>query len=629
MVKPTEAALYATVGGISTAVAALNVFYPQTRQDLKFMWQFRGAMSRFRRYTSAQPPVSLVDRFLHQVQLQPDKPFVLFEDQLYTYKDVDVMSNKVANVFHGEGVTCGDTVAMLVHNEPAFIWTFLGLAKLGVKIALLNTNLRNKSLLHCFKAAEAKVLIVGQGQPLLEAIVEILPALEQIGVTVWVQGDNPSLNGFRSLDDKINQTPDQPIPFKLRENVLVNDTFCYIYTSGTTGLPKAAKVTVGRLSQASCSFGVSNVKANDVVYLTLPLYHSNALFAGLGGAIEYGHTIALARKFSATRFWDDCRKYNATIILYIGELLRYLCAQPKTPFDRNHSVRLAFGNGLRPDVWVKFRDRFGVGEIMEIYGSTEGNVSFINITNKTGAVGMLTPLLRRMNERFKGASFLKVDPETNEPVRDQNARCIPVKPGEPGLLVGPVTDATPFVGYQGDRKLTDKKILRNVFKKGDTFFNTGDLMMMDKDYYVYFIDRLGDTYRWKGENVATTEVAEVLHDIEGVQEANVYGVIVPGHDGRAGMAAIVVHPGYLPNMWEWYAHLSSRLPGYARPLFLRLTQHLSHTPTFKQTKAELVKEGFDPNVVTDRLYFRDDSKKTYVPLDSEVYKAIAVGKAKL
>eukprot|EP00058_Branchiostoma_floridae_P027771 XP_002613262.1 hypothetical protein BRAFLDRAFT_57365 [Branchiostoma floridae] len=514
-------------------------------------------MSRFRRYTSAQPPVSLVDRFLHQVQLQPDKPFVLFEDQLYTYKDVDVMSNKVANVFHGEVVTCGDTVAMLVYNEPAFIWTFLGLAKLGVKIALLNTNLRNKSLVHCFKAAEAKVLIVGQG------------------------------------------------------------------------LPKAAKVTVGRLSQAACSFGVSNVKANDVVYVTLPLYHSNALFAGLGGAIEYGHTLALARKFSATRFWDDCRKYNATIILYIGELLRYLCAQPKTPFDRNHSVRLAFGNGLRPDVWVKFRDRFGVGEIMEIYGSTEGNVSFINITNKTGAVGMLTPLLRRMNDRFKGASFLKVDPETNEPVRDQNARCIPVKPGEPGLLVGPVTDATPFVGYQGDRKLTDKKILRNVFKKGDTFFNTGDLMMMDKDYYVYFIDRLGDTYRWKGENVATTEVAEVLHDIEGVQEANVYGVIVPGHDGRAGMAAIVVHPGHLPNMWDWYAHLSSRLPGYARPLFLRLTQHLSHTTTFKQTKAELIKEGFDPNVVTDRLYFRDDSKKTYVPLDSEVYKAIAVGKAKL
>eukprot|EP00058_Branchiostoma_floridae_P027770 XP_002613261.1 hypothetical protein BRAFLDRAFT_68226 [Branchiostoma floridae] len=316
MVKPAKAALYATVGGISTAVAAVPVFYPQIRQDLKFMWKYQGPMSRFRRYTSAQPPVSLVDRFLHQVQLQPDKPFVLFEDQLYTYKDVDVMSNKVANFFHGDGLTCGDTVAMLVYNEPAFIWTFLGLAKLGVKIALLNTNLRNKSLLHCFKAAEAKVLI--------------------IGVTVWMQGDNPALHGLRSLDDKINQTSDQPIPFKLRENVLVNDTLCYIYTSGTTG-----------------------------------------------------------------------------------------------------------------------------------------------------------------------------------------------------------------------------------------------------------------------------------------------------HDGRAGMAAIVVHPGHLPNMWEWYAHLSSRLPGYARPLFLRLTQHLTHTTTFKQTKAELIKEGFDPNVVTDRLYFRDDSKKTYVPLDSEVYKTIAVGKAKL
>ncbi|XP_078673385.1 long-chain fatty acid transport protein 2-like [Branchiostoma floridae x Branchiostoma belcheri] len=626
MVKPTEAALYAAVGGISTAVAALNVLYPQIRSDLKFIRTFRGPISRVRRYTTAQPPVSPVDRFLHQVQLQPDKPFVLFEDQLYTYRDMDVMSNKVANYFRGEsGFNPGDNVAMLVYNEPAFVWTYLGLAKLGVKIALLNTNHRSKSLLHCVTEADTKALIVGQGDALLEATMEILPALEELGVRVWLQGDKPAPQGFLSLDDKISQSSDQPIPFKLREGILVNDTFCYIFTSGTTGFPKAAKVTLGKALGAACIFGVSKPKDDDVLYVTLPLYHSGGLLFGLGGVIEYGLTMAMARKFSATRFWDDCRKYNATMIQHIGELLRYLCAQPKTPFDKNHSVRVSYGNGLRPDIWGKFQERFGVGQIVEFYGATEGNVAFFNVTNKAGAVGMLTPLLKRL----QAAYFVKVDPETSEPIRDQNGRCIPVKPGEPGLLLGPVTDATPFVGYQGDKRMTERKILRNVFKEGDIFFNTGDLLMVDKDYYVYFIDRLGDTYRWKGENVATTEVAEVLHDIDGVQEANVYGVTVPGHDGRAGMAAIVVHPGHRPNMRDWYAHLSSRLPGYARPLFLRLTQDVYHTSTFKQTKTQLVKDGFDPNVVTDSLYIRDDSKKTYVPLDSEVYKAIAVGKAKL
>ncbi|XP_019640807.1 PREDICTED: very long-chain acyl-CoA synthetase-like [Branchiostoma belcheri] len=625
MVKPIEAALYAALGGISTAVATLNVVYPQIRQDLKFLRKVRGPLSRYRRYISAQPPVTIVDRFLHQVQLQPDKDFILFEDEVYSYKDVDVMSNKVANFFREEGLKCGDTVAMLVYNEPAFVWTFLGLAKLGVKMALLNTNLRSRSLLHCFTVSEAKALIVGQGDVLLEATMEILPALAEHGITVWLQGDQPAPQGIISLDDKINQASDQPIPVKMRESITAKDALCYIYTSGTTGLPKAAKITTEKVLGAGCFFGISDLKNDDVVYITLPLYHSNGLFFGLAGTIEHGTTMALARKFSATRFWDDCRKYNATIVLYIGELLRYLCAQPKTPFDRNHGVRLAFGNGLRPDIWEKFQERFGVGQIVEFYGATEGNVSFFNIFNKTGAVGMATPLFKRI----RPASFLKVDPETSELVRDQNGRCIPVKLGEPGLLVSAISDTFPFEGYKGERKITERKILRNVFKEGDMFFNTGDLMMVDKDYYVYFIDRLGDTYRWKGENVATTEVAEVLHDIEEIQEANVYGVTVPGHDGRAGMAAIVLHPGHRANPRDWYSHVALRLPVYARPLFLRLTRDLDHTGTFKQTKPELVREGFDPSVVTDSLYFRDDSKETYVPLDLEVYKSIVVGKAKL
>ncbi|CAH1244109.1 SLC27A2 [Branchiostoma lanceolatum] len=620
-----ETALYAALGGIS-AVAAINAVYPQIRQDLKFVRTAWGPVARLRRnYLTAQPHVTIVDRFLYQVSVQPHKPFVLYENESYSYKDVDDMSNKVANFFREAGYKCGDTVAMLVYNGPAFVWTFLGLGKLGLKMALLNTNLRSKSLLHCFKVAEAKALIVGEGDALLEAVTEIFPTLEKLHVAVWLQGDKPPPQGLLSLDDKIDLASDQPIPLKLRESITRSDTFCYIYTSGTTGLPKAAKVTTEKIAAAACTFGCSGVKKDDVVFLTLPMYHSTGLMLGLAGSIEYGNTIALARKFSATRFWDACRKYKATVILYIGELLRYLCAQPKTPFDRNHSVRLAFGNGLRPDVWVKFQERFGIGQILEFYGATEGNVIFFNIHNKTGAVGMLTPFIKKLLQAY----FLKVDPETSELIRDQNGRCIHVQPGEPGLLVAPITDKRPFKGYHGDRTLTERKILRSVFKEGDIFFNTGDLMMVDKEYYVYFVDRLGDTYRWKGENVATTEVAEVLHDMEEVEEANVYGVTVPGHDGRAGMAAMVLHPGHGANPRAWYAHLSARLPTYARPLFLRLTPDLDHTGTFKQTKVELVREGFDPSVVTDSLYFRDDSKQTYVPMDLETYKAIVGGKVKL
>ncbi|XP_078703484.1 long-chain fatty acid transport protein 2-like [Branchiostoma floridae x Branchiostoma belcheri] len=623
MVKPLEGALYAAVGGISSAVLAAHVIYPHIWRDLKFIRTAKEPLSRIARYLSAEPPVTIVDRFLHQVQLQPDKPFLLFENEVYTYKDMDVMSNKVANYFRGEGYRCGDTVAMLISNEPAFIWTFLGLAKLGVKMAFLNTNLRTRALLHCFNVAEAKALIVGQDDDLVDAAAEISSELHQKGVAIWLQGDRPPPDGFLPLDDNIKRASDQPIAYKLRATLSVDDPMCYIYTSGTTGLPKASALSWRNSTRLSVSFAFAGLKSHDVLYVCLPLYHMSAMCVGVGCVIEEGATLALARKFSAGRFWDDCRKHNAAMILYIGELLRYLCAQPKSPNDKKHNVRLAFGNGLSGDVWKQFQHRFGVKQIVEVYGMTEGVTSYINLTNTPGVVGIASPLLKVPNH------ILKVDPETNELIRDVNGRCIEVKRGEPGLLIAPITSERPFYGYKGKKEVSEKKILRNVFKEGDAYFNTGDLMRVDKDYYVYFVDRLGDTFRWKGENVATTEVSQAISEIEGVQEANVYGVKVPGHEGRAGMAAIILHPGHQPNFRKWYAHLASRLPSYARPLVLRLTKEMEITGTFKQKKAGLVKEGFDPSVVSDPMYFRDDSKKSFVPLDTEVFKKITLGRAKL
>ncbi|CAH1254270.1 SLC27A2 [Branchiostoma lanceolatum] len=636
MVKPLEGALYAAVGGISSAVLAAQVIYPHIWRDLKLIRRLRGPTSRTRQYLSAEPPITIVDRFLHQVQLQPDKPFLLFEDEVYTYKDMDVMSNKVANFFRGEGYRCGDTVAMLIYNEPAFIWTFLGLAKLGVKMAFLNTNLRTKSLLHCFNVSEAKALIVGQGDDLCDAALEICSELHQRGVSIWLQGNKPPPHGFLPLDDNIKQASNQPIPYEIRATLTADDTMCYIYTSGTTGLPKPAKFSWRSMIRTSIMFALAGLKSHEVLYVCLPLYHSSAFGLGFGSVIEQGATLALARKFSARRFWDDCRKHNAAMVLYIGELVRYLCTQPKarlpicfrvsqSPNDRKHNVRLALGNGLSQDVWEEFQSRFGVREIVEFYGMTEAVASFANFLNKPGSVGLASPLFKALAPTY----FLKVDPETNEVIRDGNGLCIEVKRGEPGLLVAPITTERPFYGYKGKKEVSDKKILRNVFKEGDAYFNTGDLMKVDKDYYVYFADRLGDTFRWKGENVATTEVSQAISKIEGVQEANVYGVKVPGHEGRAGMAAIVLHPGHRPNFQKWYAHLASRLPTYARPLVLRLTKEMDITGTFKHKKTAFAKEGFDPYIVSDPMYLRDDSKKSFVPLDTDVFKKIALGSAKL
>ncbi|CAH1254268.1 SLC27A2 [Branchiostoma lanceolatum] len=626
MMKPLEVVLYAAVGGVSSALVAASIVYPNLWRDIKVIRRAMEPQSRTRQYLSAEPPVTTVDRFLHQVQLQPDKPFLLFEDEVYTYKDMDVMSNKVANFFQGEGYRCGDTVAMLIYNEPAFIWTFLGLAKLGVKMAFLNTNLRTKSLLHCFKVAETKTLIVGQDDDLLDAALEILAELQEEGATIWLQGDKAPLKGFLSLDDRVKRASDETIPFKLWETVTANDPICYIYTSGTTGLPKAAVFSHRKMVQFSMGPVYAGLRREETMYVVLPLYHSNA-FGMMGGVIEQGATLALTRKFSARQFWDDCRKYNASVIPYIGELLRYLCLQPKRPNDRQNNVRLAIGNGLRPDVWGEFQDRFGVPEIVETYGASEGNVFFINLTNKKGSIGVASPLLRKLDDR--PIFLLKADLETNKPVRDKNGRCAEVKAGEPGLLVAPIDDTSPFDGYKANRQQTDKKILRDVFEDGDVFFDSGDLLKRDKDYNLYFVDRLGDTFRWKGENVATTEVAEVLHEMEGVQEVIVYGVKVPGQDGQVGMAAIVQHPGHQVDLSAMFTHLSSRLPTYARPTFLRLSTNADITPTFKYRKVDLVKEGFDPTVVSDPLYVRDNQGKTFVTLDLEAYRRIVEGRAKL
>ncbi|NXK16053.1 S27A2 synthetase, partial [Arenaria interpres] len=344
------------------------------------------------------------------------------------------------------------------------------------------------------------------------------------------------------------------------------------------------------------------LRPDDVIYTTLPLYHSAGLLIGVGGCFEVGATCVLRAKFSASQFWDDCRRYNVSVIQYVGELMRYLCNTPKRPNDREHGVRMALGNGLRAEVWKEFLQRFGPISIWEFYGATEGNAGFINYTGKIGAVGRANVFLKT----FAPFELIKYNVEEDEPIRDKRGLCIRVGPGETGLLVIKITKNTPFHGYAGDSQKTEKKVLRDVLVKGDAFFNSGDLLMIDHERFVYFQDRVGDTFRWKGENVATTEVEATLAMVNFIQEVNVYGVAVPGCEGRCGMAAIRLKAGATFEGQDLYAFTRDTLPAYAAPRFVRIQDALEITGTFKQCKGNLVKEGFDPKVIKDPLFFRDD-----------------------
>ncbi|XP_078572756.1 long-chain fatty acid transport protein 2-like isoform X1 [Branchiostoma floridae x Branchiostoma japonicum] len=613
-----ETVLYSVLAGMVTAPILIKLFYPHFLTDARFILK---SIPIAKLERNIKNNVSIITRFIQQAAARPDRRFLMFEEEVYTYRQMDRWSNRVGNFFHGQGLRAGETVAIFMLNEPAYLAVFLGLSKLGTTSALLNSNLRSKSLLHCFNVSGAKNLIVGKDEALRSAILEILPELQQQGVTVWVLGDQVQENGLLPLEERVEAASGEPIPEELRADIKMKDIMAFIYTSGTTGLPKAAKVSYARMVYASMFFGLSGATKDDVVYCALPLYHSAALCIGLAGTVETGCTWVLRRKFSASKFWDDCRKYNVTVVQYIGELLRYLCAQPKRANDKDNQVWGALGNGLRPEVWSEFQERFGVSDVVEFYAATEGNVGFVNLLQKFGAIGYASPLMRKL----RPCNFVKYDVATGEPIRDENGHCIETKPGENGLVIAPITQRTFFDGYAGKKALSEKKILRDVFKKGDGYFNSGDVLFMDTDYFVYFVDRLGDTFRWKGENVATTEVSQVLSEHEPIQEANVYGVKIPGYDGRAGMASIIVRPDHSLDLPKLYEHVTQYLPSYAVPRFLRMQQAIDVTGTFKQKKVASVEEGFDPRQVVDPLYFMDSISKTYRPLDQDLYDRIVKG----
>ncbi len=585
----------------------------------------RGALRALRRTTPiARNPDHTVRELFEGLASQHGERLALFSDtESLTYRELNAHSNRYARWALGAGHQKGDVIALLMPNRPEFLAVWIGIGKAGCVTALLNTNLPGASLAHCINVVKARTVIVDASLlPLLEAAKPFLPDIE-----ILVHGEGA---GYPRIDEKIGSYAAANLEGAERLPLTINDYCLFIYTSGTTGLPKAANMNHYRVQLAMNGFsGVIDAQATDRIYIVLPMYHSNGGLAGPGAVLTVGGSCFIREKFSAREFWSEAIKRQCTTFIYIGELCRYLLAAPPSEWDKAHNIRLCYGNGLRPDVFETFRDRFGIQRIIEFYAATEGNITIFNFDSKPGAVGRIPKWM----ERKFVVKVARFDIDSETPVRGADGRCIECAPDEIGEVIGqilndPARPTNRFEGY-ADKEASEKKVLRNAFTDGDAWFRSGDLMRKDALGYFYFIDRIGDTFRWKGENVSTTEVSEALTTFHGVKETTVYGVLVPLMEGRAGMVALVVDDTATFDLEGFRAHIDAHLPEYARPLFIRFQDHLEVTATFKQRKVELVQQGFDPTSLSDPIYFNDLRHKRLQRLDAALYQSIVDGAIRL
>nr|XP_042128630.1 bile acyl-CoA synthetase isoform X2 [Peromyscus maniculatus bairdii] len=532
-------------------------------KDVAYVFKILSCALKIRRLLNRQPPETFVNALERQAQARPDQ---------------------VAFVCTGPGA-CSITNSQLDARACQAAWA-------------LKARLKDTTNQQATKTA-ALLVLPSKNIPALTVFL----GLAKLGCPVaWI---NPYGRGMPLLHSVLSSGA----------SVLIVDP----------GLPKPAILSHERVLQVSKMLSFCGATADDVVYVVLPLYHTAGLILGVLGCLELGATCVLAPKFSASRFWADCRQHGVTVIQYVGEVLRYLCNVPEKPEDKIHPVRLAMGNGLRADVWETFQQRFGPIRIWEFYGSTEGNSGLMNYVGRCGAVGKTNCFLRMLSP-FELVQF---DVETAEPVRDKQGFCIPVGPGEAGLLLTKILKNQPFLGYRGSKEQSKRKLVTDVRRSGDLYYNTGDVLSLDSEDFLYFHDRLGDTFRWKGENVSTREVEGVLSSLDFLQEVNIYGVPVPGCEGKVGMAAVKLAPGQNFDGQKLYQHVRSWLPAYAAPHFIRVQDSLEVTSTFKLVKSQLVREGFDVGVIVDPLYILDNKTQTFRRLMPDMYKAVCEGTWKL
>jgi fatty-acyl-CoA synthase len=568
-----------------------------------------------------QPTLTLPAVIERLAARQPHAPALLGADSALTFAGLAAASNRYGRWALARGLAAGDVVCLVMGNCPEYMAIWLGLSRIGVTVALVNTGLRGELLAHSINVVAPGYVITDAA--LAGAMREVRARLAT-SVEHWTNG--PGEPDLPRLDVEIASLPEDPLTEADYRAAALGDRALYIYTSGTTGLPKAANVSHLRLMQWSHWFaGLIDVQPADRMYNCLPMYHSVGGVVATGATLVGGGAVVLRERFSARAFWSDVVEQRCTLFQYIGELCRYLVNSAPQPQERRHALRLACGNGLRADIWGEFQQRFRIPQILEYYAATEGNFSLFNCEGRPGAIGRIPPFLAHRLP----VAVVKFDVDSGAPARNPDGRCVRCAVNEVGEAIGQIvaaSAATRFEGYT-DPEASHAKVLRDVFAPGDAWYRTGDLMRRDEHGFFYFVDRAGDTFRWKGENVSTTEVAEVIAACAGVTDVAVYGVALPGTDGRAGMAALVVSADF--NLDEFRRRLAAQLPSYARPVLLRIVPALELTGTFKLKKQELARQGYDPTRIRDQLYLDDGSRQEYVRLDAPLYQRLQAGELRL
>jgi len=545
----------------------------------------------------------------------PDSIAVKSAEGNLTYREYNEQVNRYAGYLISRGLKKGDTAVVFLENRPELLIVYCAIAKIGAASSMMNTNLRSDALLHCMTLNPGAAFIVGE--EVIDAFEEIRPrlALGEDRNVYFVRdtGEAPMPAGCIDLIESAADFPSSNPP--TTAEVKPADSVSYVFTSGTTGgMPKAAVITHRRVVTSAYLNGivVMDMGPDDTIYVPLPFFHTNALALSWPAAFGSGAAVALRRKFSASKFWDDVREFHATAFCYVGELCRYLMNQPTKPDDADNPLVKVIGNGLRPDIWKDFKGRFGIERVFEIYGAAESNLYFVNLLNLDCTVGMC----------YTPHAIVKYDVEADGPIRNADGFMERIEVGETGLALGEINESSPFAGYTND-EATEAKIFRDVFAKGDAWFNSGDLLRDIGYGHAQFVDRLGDTFRWKGENVSSTEVEKVADTFPGIRLSMVYGVVMPGGDGRAGMAAIVSDA--VPESFDFKGlaeHFRQALPSYATPKFIRFRTEFESTATHKFKKFESKKEGFDPTAIADPLFVLLPGESEYRPLDEALYEEI-------
>ena len=573
--------------------------------------------------TSNEDAVSMASVLEGTVAKYADRNMIIFEGKELTWGEFNALTNQFAHALMARGVKRGDCVSVMMENRIEMLACTFALQKIGAISSLINYALTGAQLAHCVTVSGSSKCLVGEeiyGN--LDAVRSQLSLGDEDILWVADQRSDSVPDNARDIVSTLEQYPDTNL--EDTNTILAGSTAMYIFTSGTTGMPKAAKIPHRRWLAAAHAFGLAGCRAkpSDRFYLCLPLFHGTGLMCGIGSSFYTGASIFLRRRFSASEFWSDVYKYKTTNFIYVGELCRYLLAQPVSPFEQNNTLTRVFGNGLRPDIWDEFKQRFGIERVCEFYGSSEGNVTFFNALNKDRTMG-LTPA---------NIMLVKYDIDADEMVRDADGELIQVGVGETGLLLGEIDERYKFDGYTNN-DATESKILRDVVKPGDAWFNTGDLInevdvgfAVGKKHY-QFVDRVGDTFRWRSENVSTNEVGEILNGCEQIEMANVYGVDIPATEGKAGMVSLTLKPGQQFDVDAFSDFVNANLTHFSQPVFVRVQPEATTTGTFKLLKGDLRKQAFNLDLVTDELYVMPPRVKQYQKLERDLYEKIMDGTA--